>query len=140
MIVLVQTVTRHVYSNGLKPVCRTWMSACTTQRPLLNHKWGWCQPPICDWSKGLCVVHADIHVLHTGFYLMQMSEYLSYDLRKELQNTNMGAFTKTHEPDHSMVTTTKHHHFTNSRNAHGPSLKGSFVTPPRLKGIFVTPL
>ena len=47
---------------------------------------------------------------------MQVSECLSYDLVKELQ-TN-----------------------TNSRNAHGPSLKGIFATPPRPKGIFVTPL
>ena len=43
------------------------MSACTTQRPLLNHKWVVDNSPICKRSKGLCVVHADIHVLHTAF-------------------------------------------------------------------------
>ena len=61
------------------------MSACTTQRPLLQSQMRLLSTTHLCLRKGLCSVHTDMHALHTGFYLMQVSEYLSYDLVKELQ-------------------------------------------------------
>ncbi len=75
-------------------------------------------------------MHADIHVLHTGVYLLQVShDFAEYKYGRIYQNPRA-------ESQHG--DNYKHHDFTNSRNAHGPSLKGIFVTP--LSELFFRPL